>query len=79
MKRNKMVLIDWNDTGVVHGWQCHEDIEDNIAHCQTIGFCLKDDENGITLALSISDQGLVMEKITIPKGCILDIKELRVK
>lgn len=79
MKRNKMVLIDWKDTGVTHGWLCPDHSENSIAHCQSIGFWIDEDEEGVTISFAISDQGLVMEKKTIAKGCIKSIKELRVK
>ncbi len=79
MKRNKILLIDWVDTAVVHGWQCGDEIKDDLAHCQSAGFQIKENEESVTIAFGISDQGLIMERKTIPRGCIKSIKELRVK
>jgi len=75
----KKVLIEWNDTGVIHGWLCQESNGDSIAHCESVGFLIKENDEGITICFGISDQGLVMEKKTIPRGCIKSIKELRLK
>ncbi len=78
MKRNKIVLIEWDDTGVKHGWL--ELGNDNcIAHCHSVGFYISEDELGVTISFAVSDQGLVMEKKTIAKGCIRSMKELRVR
>ena len=77
--KHKIVLIDWVDTGIVHGWLCDKDIGNSLAHCQTVGFWVKEDEGGITVAYARSDQGLIMEKKSIPKGSIVKIKELRIK
>ncbi len=79
MKRNRMVLIDWSDTGLVHGWLCPSDNENSIAHCQSVGFWISEDDEGVTIAFAISDQGLIMEKKTIARGCIKSIKELRIR
>ncbi|MFH1231114.1 MAG: hypothetical protein V1709_06410 [Planctomycetota bacterium] len=79
MKRSKIVLIEWVDTGVIHGWQCHDDIEDSITHCCSVGFLIKKDSEGVTIAYAMSDQGLIMERKTIPNGCITRIRELRVR
>ncbi len=75
----KKIEIEWVDTGVVHGWLCPDHQANSIAHCHSIGYKLDETEEGITIAFAISDQGLVMEKKTIPMGCIKGIKELRVK
>ncbi len=79
MKRIRMVLIDWVDTGVVHGWQNQDEIVNGIAHCQSLGFLTAENEESITIVFGISDQGLIMERKTIPRGCIKSVKELRVK
>ncbi len=75
----KKVLVEWVDTGVIHGWLPQESNGNCIAHCESVGFLVKENDEGITICFGRSDQGLVMEKKTIPKGCIKSIKELRLK
>ncbi len=79
MRRRKIVLIEWDDTSVIHGWFSPTDISGGIAHCQSVGFWVKEDEESITISFAVSDQDLVMEKKTIARGCIKSIKEMRVK
>ena len=76
----KMILVEWVDSNIIHGWVVPgEGIEDKVAHCQTIGFLKSQDEEKITLAMGKGDLGAVIECITIPKGCVRSIKELRIK
>lgn len=75
----RMVLIEWNDSNVTHGWRPDDCKDDTVAHCWTIGVVRVEDDEKITVAFGGSDCGSVMETITIPIGCITKIKELRLK
>ena len=76
----KMVLIEWLDSNIMHGWRTEEEVkEDILAHCKTIGFLIAQNDKCITLTMGISDFGSVLESITIPKGCIKSMRELRLK
>lgn len=79
MPKRKMVLIKWNDSNVVHGWRLNDCKRDDVAHCQTVGILITEDDTKVVVALGDSDCGSIMETITIPKGCITLIKELRIK
>lgn len=76
----KMVLVNWEDSNIMHGWRVPEETtEDRVADCQTIGFVIADDEDKVILAMGKSNLGAVMECITIPRSCIQSIRELRLK
>ena len=79
MKKGMMVLIEWDDSNVTHGWRLDDCSGDRIVHCRTVGILKDEDEMQITVAFSDSDYGSVMETITIPKGCIIAIKKLRIR
>ena len=80
MKRKKMVLIDWVDSNVTHGWRLNNGLKfDDVAHAQHLGFLEYEDDEKITVSFGDSNCGTVMETITIPRGCIKSIKELRIK
>ncbi len=73
------MLVKWADSNVMHGW-VHDDCKEGcLAHCETLGFLKDDDDEKVTVAMSISEFGSMLEQITIPRGCITSIKELRVK
>ncbi len=76
---NKIVLIAWNDSNVIHGWMPKDCNNDNVAHCRTVGILQAEDDKKVTVALGESDCGSVFEKLTIPRGCIVSMRELRVK
>ena len=79
MIKRKLVLVNWDDSNVTHGWRLDDCSEDKVDHCRTVGILIADNEKGMTIALGDSDCGSVMETITIPKGCIIKIKELRIR
>jgi len=78
-KSGKLILIEWNDSNVLHGWRLNDIGGDDVAHCRTVGILQGEDEAKITVAFGDSDCESVMETITIPRGCITAIKELRIK
>ena len=76
---SKIVLVEWEDSNVIHGWQHGEDVVNQLVHCRTVGIVQFEDDHIMTVAMGDSDCGSVLEPITIPKGCITKIKELRTK
>jgi hypothetical protein len=76
--RNRVVLIDWEDSNVTHGWIPIEE-QDELARCQTVGFVVREDTQKITVTLGNSNYNNTMERLTIPKPCIKSIRELRVR
>lgn len=76
----KMVLIEWVDSNILHGWITIEDAKRaNIALSQSVGFLLWEDNEKVIIVFSKSDSDSVLEVKAIPRGCIKSIKELRVK
>ena len=79
-KKENLILIKWNDRNIMHGWRVSDECKnDGVAHCVTVGIVKEENEERITVAFGESDCGSVMETITIPKGCITEIKKLRVR
>ena len=73
----KIILIEWEDSNVIHGWRPNDCSKDDIAHCRTVGIVKAEDKKKITIALGESDCGSVLETITIPKSCITSIKGVK--
>ncbi len=80
MELGKMVLIEWVDSKVMHGWRNEDEVfEDTLANCRTIGFLQYEDSDLITLVMGVSDCGTILETVTTPQGCITRMRELRCK
>ena len=79
MKALKVILVEWDDSNVTHGWRLDDAGGDVVAHCRTVGILKAEDDKKITLAFGDSDCGSVLETITIPKGCITSMRKLRVR
>jgi len=71
--------IQWVDSRATDNtWESKENIERlKPALCESVGFLLEDNDvdNFITIASTIS-QDQVLFRLTIPKGCILEMTEL---
>ena len=79
IQKGNFVLVEWVDSNVTHGWRPEYYDDDEVAHCRTIGILKSQDKKRVILAFGDSDCGSVMETITIPRGCILSVRELQVR
>ena len=77
--RSRIVLIEWEDSNVAHGWIPKDIQDDALAHCKTVGFVVAEDDKKITVTLGESNYNNTMERLTIAKSSITSIKEMRVK
>ena len=75
----KMVLVEWDDSNVTHGWLPDDAPTTEPAHCRTVGILINEGEEGMVIALAESNCGSVLETIAIPLGCVKSMRELRVK
>ena len=74
-----MVLIEWTDSNITNGWHHKGCGENHLAYCRAVGILIGEDERGVTVAMGEGEGEMILEGLTIPKGCILSIKKLRVK
>ena len=74
----KLVKVKWYDSNIQHGWQ--SDTEDcRLALCEDAGWVVYENDEMIILARGISDHAFFNSPMAIPRGCIIEIKELRLK
>jgi hypothetical protein len=75
----KIVLVEWEDSAMSAHWQDKECFKDKeTARATSVGFRITEDDKKLTIIQSIGEaeyQGA----ITIPKGCIKRIRQLKVK
>ena len=74
-KDAKIVKVEWKDAFETNGWSY--ELEEMVpADCTTIGYLVQDCETYITIVSSSADCG-VCNCMTIPKGCIVKITNLK--
>ncbi len=75
----KLVMVEWEDSYASDNWTPKRHLgEEHIAKCCSVGIMAKQDEHGMTIIKSLSENNYG-DAITIPMGCIKRIRELKVK
>jgi hypothetical protein len=77
--RNRVVLIDWEDANFEHGWLSTNELQGILIPTQTLGFTVAEDSYKISVAQNKSTIDTFMGIMTIPKSCIMSIREMRVR
>ncbi len=73
----KLVKIDWVDSATIDGWVSVAYAEDfNPSACETVGWVVKKTREYITVTSSRSDTVNYSQLMTIPRKCVISIKEL---
>ena len=76
----KKVIIKWTDSRQIHGWVLDEDIDDTCCSISSCGFLVKETESAYVVAVSKGINPRQWCGInTIPKCCVSEIKECKIK
>jgi hypothetical protein len=78
----RKVWVKWVDACVERNdhWIWRDDFEpreEGGLPCETIGFVVHEDERSIVLAQSTGSNGTIDNLITLPKGMVVEIKDLK--
>jgi len=77
----KIVRVTWTDSNFRHGWAARNEVDDvePLAVGEAVGFLKGENEEAITLTMSIGNNDSTLGGLTIAKSAIKSMKELRVK
>lgn len=75
----KLVIVEWVDSNLHHGWTDNDTVVFELANCTTVGMVVQKNKDKISLAQSESDNPNCCNVITILLKCVKSIKELVVK
>lgn len=83
-KRYPLVHVTWIDSTfykATSAWLSPKEsrkwARGQLPSCQSAGFLVHEDDHGLTIALSINQNGWVADFIKIPCECIRDVVRLR--
>lgn len=77
--KHKLVMVTWLDAHCdsTDGWTDLDDIKwDKDLTCYSVGWLIKENEQSIHLVSHVTHDPYVDGHLQIPKGCILQTKEL---
>lgn len=75
----KKVQIKWVDSARCDGWQFFEDVEANNVECESVGYLVKETEQGFVISSTIGiNPPQVCQYISIPKCAVKDYKEISI-
>lgn len=71
-----LIQVEWKDAQTGHGWEHEEDLSIEIPVVITVGFLIKENDDGVLIASSVGTDRHSNARIVIPKGMIVNRKEL---
>lgn len=80
MKKTKYVRVLWKDAATEDGWTRKDEIDPAVPIIETVGILQQTTKDSIVIALSFDKENENFSSwITIPKGMIVQQKELIIK
>ena len=78
MKRDKVVVIEWEDSYHDSDWmgRGRARYDSRVSKCKTVGYLLKSNLREVTVFQSKSDTGNITDTMSIPKKCIKSLRYL---
>lgn len=73
----KVVYIKWVDSAATHGWLRPEEVGKHSTECYSVGFLVDKNKKTVTIAQSLMDENMLGEFLTIPKVCIISMREVK--
>ena len=71
-----MVLIEWIDSRGTERWEYLDEIEPMLpCECLSVGFIIESNSDYTTIAMAVTATQ-VLARMTIPAGCIKNVKNL---
>lgn len=67
----KPVMLTWLDSEAIPGWQYAINIKPQESKIHSIGWLIKETETAVMISTSVSENGGVMDALTIPKCAIV--------
>lgn len=76
MEPGPLVEVEWVDSASTGGWQTKEDALSADLQAVAVGYLIRDDDSGVTLAQGADTYGGVLGTLTIPKAAVHAVHRL---
>lgn len=76
----KKAIIDWIDSSTIRGWQHADDKPVGYyepTKIQSVGYLVEDTKDFVTLTTSLSENGGIIDPLSIPKVAIIKKRVLK--
>ena len=71
-----LVHVEWKDAQTGHGWEDRENVLVETPIVTTVGFLIKETDEGVVVASTVGTDLQSNARISIPRGMIISKKEL---
>lgn len=78
-KKNKLVMVEWNDAHAGARWSTLEEVDNfhDPVVVTWVGFLLRDTEKGVSLCFGFDENGNPAGNMFVPRGMIRKIKKVK--
>lgn len=70
-------VVKWRDSATLRGWHRIDSQNDGVSVITSIGWLVRQTRSEITLTTGISESGMVIDQITIPRETVTKMTRLR--
>lgn len=77
MTKHHAYVVKWRDSSTLRGWQSIDSNQHGVATITSVGWMARQSHKEITLTTGISEQGSVVDAITIPRESITKMTKLK--
>lgn len=68
--------VEWVDSKTHRGWQPGCEMPHSVARVSSLGYVVQCNEEGVVISTSVSSEGMSLDNIIIPWGCVQSLEEL---
>jgi hypothetical protein len=78
IEKGKCIYLRWVDSAAGHHGWVYDDLKPVIKEVETVAFVVAVNKRGVLLTSTRSGTGGVISPLSIPLGCILEVKHIEV-
>lgn len=77
MKKHHAYIVKWRDSSSLRGWNPIGHEQHSVSILTSVGWLARSTPREITITTSVSEQGSVMDALTIPREAVTKMTRLK--